>query len=323
MQSQVHTQAESISGSYPQYGEAYAPGHITGFFTIHLSEDPVYTGSRGAGICLEAGVTTRVTIRKSDKPEIVLLWNDMPLTDSRVSKSVMRRFFGPNVKLSVLVEQRSILPLNYGYGISGASALSLALAVNKALGSPLPRVKAGEIAHLAEVENLTGLGDVSAQMVGGFEMRLLPGAPTVGRVQRLQTPEDYLIITTPVKPVSTNKMISDHFANINEKGELAISSFMNSPTLDAFITLSRKFWESLWCLDPEIARVLKKYESIGIKLVSLKKGLVYGLIHKDEAGSTLERISPKSSQRTLPMLIYEPSVGLPIIVTRISSGGAC
>ncbi|MBC7112573.1 MAG: hypothetical protein H5T34_00890 [Candidatus Methanomethyliales bacterium] len=320
MQAQVHTQAEITSS--PQYGEAYAPGHITGFFTVHISEDPIYTGSKGAGICLEAGVTTRVIIKKSDKPEIIILWNGTPLTDSKVSESVIRRFFGPNAKLSLLVEQRSILPSNYGYGISGASALSLALAVNKALGSPLPRAKVGEVAHLAEVENLTGLGDVSAQLVGGFEMRLLPGAPTVGRVQRLQNPEDYFIITTPVRPISTNKMISNYFAKINEKGELAISSFMISPTLDNFMTLSRKFWESLWSMDIEIMKVLKKYESIGIKLVSLKKGLVYGLIHKDEVGDILERISQKSSERTLPMLIYEPSTGLPIIVTKISSGGA-
>ncbi|MCX8182248.1 MAG: hypothetical protein N3D12_03945 [Candidatus Methanomethyliaceae archaeon] len=322
MQRQTHVQNESLPGSNKYYGEAYAPGHITGFFTIHISEDPVFTGSKGAGICLEAGVTTRVTIRKSDKAEFTLLWNDMPLSDSKVSKSVLRRFFDPNTRLSIVVEQSSILPLNYGYGVSGASALSLALAINKALGSPLPRDKVGEIAHLAEVENLTGLGDVSAQMVGGFEVRVVPGAPTVGKIQSLHNPEEYLIITTPVKPIPTNKMISDHFVKINEQGEIAISSFMKSPTIERFIELSRSFWENIWSIDIEMAKVLKKYELFGIGLVSLKKGLVYGLIHEDDVEKVLGRISQKTSRMELPLLIHDPSIGLPIIATKISSRGA-
>ncbi|MEM3621876.1 MAG: hypothetical protein QXU33_04695 [Candidatus Methanomethyliaceae archaeon] len=322
METQAYLQNESLLSSNIHFGEAYAPGHITGFFTIHLSEDPIFTGSKGAGICLEAGVNTRVTIRKSDKAEFTLLWNGMPLSNSKVSMSVIRRFFGPNAKLSVVAEQRSLLPLNYGYGVSGASALSLALALNKALGSPMPRDKVGEIAHLAEVENLTGLGDVSAQMVGGFEIRLVPGAPTVGRVQRLHNGEEFLIITTPVKPIPTNKMISDHFAKINEQGELAMSSFMKSPTMESLINLSRVFWEQIWSIDMEMAKVLKKYESLGIKLVSLKKGLVYGLIHEDDFNKILGGVSKEPTRRDLPLLIHEASSGLPIIITKISSGGA-
>lgn len=48
-------------------GEGYAPGHITGFFTIHMTDDPLSSGSTGAGLCLKEGVITEVTAVESDK----------------------------------------------------------------------------------------------------------------------------------------------------------------------------------------------------------------------------------------------------------------
>ena len=47
---------------------AFAPGHITGFFEIYDQEKtPEGRGSRGAGICLSSGVTTRVTLYGPDE----------------------------------------------------------------------------------------------------------------------------------------------------------------------------------------------------------------------------------------------------------------
>lgn len=318
-------QAEALISSTAHFGEAYAPSHITGFFTIHLSQDPIYTGSTGAGICLEAGVRTRVTIRESDRPELVLLWNGLPLSDTQISKSVISKFIAPKSRLSVIAEQRSLLPVNYGYGISGASALSFALALNKALDSPFSTEKVGEIAHVVEVENLTGLGDVSAQMVGGFEVRVKAGAPTIGRVQRLPDPKEYFVITTPVKPILTSKMISEPstIIKINEQGKIALSAFMENPTIGPFIKLSRDFWELLWPIDADIMRTIKKYESFGIPFVSLKKGLVYGLVHEDDLSRTIRKISQTApTENQTPLLIYERSSGLRFIISRISTRGA-
>ncbi len=318
-------QAETLISSAKHFGEAYAPGHITGFFTVHLSQDPIYTGSTGAGICLEAGVNTRVTIRESARSELVLLWNDLPLSDTKIPMSVISKFVDKKSRLSVTAEQRSLLPVNYGYGISGASALSFALALNKALGSPFPTEKVGEIAHVVEVENLTGLGDVSAQMVGGFEVRVKAGAPTIGRVQKLPDPKEYVVITTPVKPILTSKMISDlsTIVKINEQGKIALSAFMENPKIEPFIKLSRGFWESLWSIDAEIMRTIKKYESFRIPFVSLKKGLVYGLVHEDGLSITLRRISDTApTENQAPLLIYERSSGLPFIISRLSTRGA-
>ncbi|MGC8936175.1 MAG: pantoate kinase [Candidatus Methanomethylicaceae archaeon] len=315
-------QVEGLTYSTTQSEEAYAPGHITGFFKVHISDNPLLTGSTGAGICLEAGVTTRVTIKKSNKPEFTLLWNGLPMHEPKVCKSVLRRIIDPEAHLSIVAEQSSLLPINYGYGMSGASALSLALAINKALGSPMPITKVGDVAHFAEVENLTGLGDVSAQMVGGFEIRLAPGAPTVGMVKRLLDHDEFLIITTPVKPISTKRMISINLKRINEQGDFAMSAFMKSPTLETFINLSRGFWERLLPMDAKMAMVMKKYESLGIPFVSLKKGLVYGMIHEDEVHKVLGRISQTPSNLNLPILIHDRSSDLSFIVSRLSSRGA-
>ena len=39
---------------------AFAPGHVTGFFSAHPDDDPTKAGSRGAGITLSEGVTVRL-----------------------------------------------------------------------------------------------------------------------------------------------------------------------------------------------------------------------------------------------------------------------
>ncbi|MGQ9759488.1 MAG: pantoate kinase [Candidatus Methanomethylicaceae archaeon] len=317
-------QTEALLRSTVHAGEAYAPGHITGFFSIHLSEDPIFTGSIGAGICLEVGVKTRVRISESTRTELSLTWNGLPLMDSPLAKSVIKRMLNPKTKLSVIAEQRSLLPINYGYGISGASALSFALALNKAMGSPLPLEKIGEIAHLAEVENMTGLGDVSAQIVGGFEVRLKPGAPTIGKVQRLPDPK-YFVITTPVKPMRTSRMISDPNLRkrINEKGETCISAFMNDPTVEALMALSKDFWKDIGFLDMDMAKIIKKYEPLGIKLISLKKGLVYGLVHEDELPKVIGGLPENFlANKDAPLLIHNRLVGMPLILSKISTRGA-
>ena len=137
-------------------GEGYAPGHITGFFTIHMTGDPLSSGSTGAGLCLKEGVITEVTAMESDKAELTLESNGVPVQSSPTCDSVLTKlFYGRPMR--VIARQTSNLPAGYGYAVSGASALSLAIAVNQALDLNLTK-EAGQVAHTAEVENLHGPG---------------------------------------------------------------------------------------------------------------------------------------------------------------------
>jgi len=51
-----------------------------------------------------------------------------------------------------------------------------------------------KIAHNAEVNCKTGLGDVLASFHGGFEVRVKPGAPGIGTVEKISTDKISVII---------------------------------------------------------------------------------------------------------------------------------
>ena len=52
---------------------AFCPGHITGFFVPKKHhDDPLKSGSLGAGICVDKGAITTVTITEGKKKHRIL-----------------------------------------------------------------------------------------------------------------------------------------------------------------------------------------------------------------------------------------------------------
>ncbi|MEK6941473.1 MAG: GHMP kinase, partial [archaeon] len=150
---------------------AYAPAHITGFFKIYPN------GSTGAGVNLEEGVTTTVFAKPATKQQIKIKINGKKMR-ADTSKTVIKKFLALNrQKFEIKAFHKTRLPIGYGLGASGAGALSLALALNKALGTKLGFKEAQKIAAEAEIENGTGLGDVYAQEFKGL-IRGLPPYPS-------------------------------------------------------------------------------------------------------------------------------------------------
>ncbi|MCC6012801.1 MAG: hypothetical protein LM593_00265 [Candidatus Verstraetearchaeota archaeon] len=293
-------------------GESYVPAHITGFFRVHLFKDYLTTGSTGAGICLEAGVTTYVNISKSNKMKIKFLWND-----KEVNNDVIYPILGFLVKspIEITIRQKSLLPIGYGYGISGASTLGLILAINKALGFPIKKEEAYNIAHILEVRRRTGLGDVAAQVVGGFEFRKKPGAPTFGEVIRLPDPNGWIVVTTPVKILKTSKIINHKINEINEFGLICEKEFLKKPTIENFMKISRRFWENLGLIDNKMKSIIKIYEDLGFPYISVKKGAVYGIIDEDQCKKVFQLKDLEN-----PVLINRNEVIF--IISKLSRRGA-
>lgn len=71
----------------------------------------------------------------------------------------------------------SPLPLGCGFGLSGAASLATAYALNALLKLGKSEEELAMTAHVAEVENRTGLGDVCAQYHGGCLVKLKIGYP--------------------------------------------------------------------------------------------------------------------------------------------------
>ena len=116
---------------------------------------------------------------------------------------------------------KSSLPLSCGFGLSGASAITTAYAVDALLGLERLQQDLVMVAHTAEVENLTGLGDVCAQYHGGCLVKLAPGEAL--NAERLGIAEQP-IYYRHFSPISTHEVLSDPAAveRINEAADSAL-----------------------------------------------------------------------------------------------------
>jgi pantoate kinase len=233
----------------PAQTRSWVPSHITGFFAAHRRDDPLQSGSIGCGLCLSLGATTIIeSAPEIQDTEIVL--------NGAVSRAPVSRFVVEKLaKKPVRVKTELEMPFGAGFGASGAGALGCAYALNSHFDLGLTADQAACFAHAAEVVNGTGLGDVIAQNTGGLVVRLEPGAPGIGRIDRIPVPPlpvDYVVRG----PISTRDVLSDEGAmsSVSKAGEAALKELLKRPTLQDFMQLSRRFTvqsnlASDWALD--------------------------------------------------------------------------
>lgn len=209
----------------------FAPGHITGFFVVREHPDPLQTGSCGAGLSLDDGVYTEVSL--SDRTRIFLNGLESEATTTRSLIDLL-------TDQPVRVESRLSVPVGGGLGASAAGAMSTALALNSLLGLNKTFNELCYAAHLAEVTNGTGLGDVAGMSNGGVEIRLRPGTPFA--LDRIPAAPSY-IYYAHFGPVSTKGVLSDdkEKKQINLAGERCLKALLQQPTFEDFMRLSRGF----------------------------------------------------------------------------------
>ena len=220
----------------PAETRAWVPSHITGFFAAKRQDDPLRSGSIGCGLCLSLGATTIIeSAPEIQDTEIVL--NGM-VSDAPVSRFVVEKLARGPVRARTELE----MPFGAGFGASGAGALGCAYALNAHFDLGLTADQAACFAHEAEVCNGTGLGDVIAQNTGGLVVRLMPGGPGIGHIDRIPVPlltVDYVVRG----PISTRDVLSDLNAMslVNKAGVAALKELLKRPTLQNFMQLSRAF----------------------------------------------------------------------------------
>ena len=215
---------------------AFVSSHITGFFAAHRREEPRLSGSVGCGLCLSLGATTTIESAPQIHHTEILL--NGTLSEAPVSRFVVEKL----AKEPVWVKTELSMPFGAGFGASGAGALGCAYALNSLFDLGLTANEAAAVAHEAEVTNRTGLGDVIAQNAGGLVVRLQPGAPGTGRIDRIPVPP--LPISYVVRgPLSTSQVLSDEdvMKAVNLAGEAALRELLKRPTFTNFMQLSRRF----------------------------------------------------------------------------------
>ncbi|WP_440763988.1 pantoate kinase [Natronorubrum sp. DTA7] len=225
---------------------AFVPGHITGFFSAHPDDDPTKAGSRGAGVTLTDGVEVTVEPATDDTSTVVLEGEEC---DVDPVETVLE-----TLEVNARVEAESELPIGSGFGVSGAMALGTALAANQVFERKLSWNELVTIAHGAEVQAGTGLGDVVAQAHGGVPIRLEPGSPQVNKLDAIPTRARVEYVS--FGELSTADVLSGETDQLSAAGKQALSRVVEEPTLLSFMYASRLFAREAELLTEQVARTI-------------------------------------------------------------------
>lgn len=272
---------------------ARSPGHISGYFRRIPGATPRETGSAGAGIVIEEGVTARAV--PSTVPRVKVL-SPLPLQGgagilSRGPPSPPGRSrhspegpqspgtttapsnpwlpAGPGIPLIETAMERlgvtaevtteSPLPAGAGFGLSAAALLASISALSALFDLRLPDREIATLAHEIEVENRTGLGDVAACQGGGVECRRGPG---VGAdILRIPAPGQVLHAVS-LGPIPTPAILGDPARM--ERIDRAFPGRCPRDIRD-FLALSRSFADASGLVTPRVQEILGACDRAGVK----------------------------------------------------------
>ncbi|AEG17528.1 pantoate kinase [Methanobacterium paludis] len=178
----------------------------------------------------------------------------------------------------ISIEHTVNVPIGAGFGTSAAFALGTSIGIVKALDMPVTYNKAASIAHLAELEMGSGLGDVIAEVCGGIVLRLKEGAPGVGAVDKMilndsDSENNFFVIAKSLGEIETSSIINDpsYKKKINQTGKDLLFELLKNPYPGFFMKLSRKFSEETQLMNEEVLEVVNvlQDETIGASMAML------------------------------------------------------
>ena len=200
---------------------SFAPAHITLYFSIHDNINILKKGSTGVGICLPLGVHATSSIKPSNSTNIKIINQNKEIDDPVTKRAVSLILKEPS---EVIINLERELPVGFGFGISGASALSACLSLSNSIS------EAHKASHAAEVEYNTGLGDVAAQAASLRENKFpsiaIRNSPGFNNSVEIVLPSHPFIICLHGSGKNTTKIlnndtltskINEAFSQINSK----------------------------------------------------------------------------------------------------------
>lgn len=243
-------------------GEAFCPGHVTAFFEVVDDPDPRRKGSRGAGLSLSLGVRTVARVREASKPSLEILVNGRKAR-AEVTEAAARKILRDGSYEAKILSDTT-LPVSQGFGVSSAAAVSTTLALDDALGLGTPRAELVALAHVAEIECGTGLGDVVPASQGGMDLRLGPGAPGFADVRKFEVRKD-LLLTVVGPDIPTRSVIRDpkKVDTINRHGGVCVQEFAREPSVERLFDLGNRFAEETGLASPTVREVVRASRMFG------------------------------------------------------------
>ncbi len=243
---------------------AFCPGHITGFFTVETDDaDPLISGSRGVGFCVDAGAIADLSIIPSEKMKMEIMINGDE-TDAPVTRRAIELLL-PDGRWHVKANLETQAPISQGCGLSAAGTFATCLAIAETLELPEGRHAAMRATHVAEISSKTGLGDVVAQNIGGVVQRHRPGIPPFGEVKAIKKSGEDVVICVLGPPLSTSSVISSDELKrqISDIGSKCLDEFDKNPDFNAFLKLSKRFALETGLVTPRMEEALDNVSEIG------------------------------------------------------------
>ncbi len=294
---------------------AFVPGHISGFFQVcDEFKEPERRGSRNCGPCITVGVKTEVRASPSTRSRVDVFIDGRKTSRARTSLAAARFVLGEvSDSFKVEVHHAAQAPIGAGYGLSGAGAVGVVLALSNALDLNFSRSKVASTAHRAEISCGTGLGDVGPQMLGGLVVGLEPGSPPHGKWDKIEVPRGLKMICGTLAPLQTEQLLGDpEFRRRTKKlGARALQKLKGDPTLQNFMRVSYEFARGIGLLDGELERIIKSVSpssSFGASMVMLGRA-----VFAPAKGGEVEKVKRAYSK------FIDPTS---ILVTRVDFGGA-
>jgi pantoate kinase len=244
------------------------PSHITGFFVPRWSKDPLEAGSIGAGLVLEPGI------------EFEVKWANrraLSLNGNELRSEVLHELLPEMTR----VEVRSELPIGAGYAMSASLALACSIAAELRKAEP-DLLSAFRRAHVAEVKAMTGLGDILALHAGrGLAVRLKPGAPGIGEVEAIETPQGVAVVTAVLGGMSTTEMLTRYADRIRQYGTEAFRRFLRDPTLEGFLENAKEFAKGVGFLTQDVEDRMRPVREMLLGY-SVKKRVLFAVVREEE-----------------------------------------
>jgi pantoate kinase len=293
--------------------KAYSPAGLSGLFSTHTeASDPYRKGARGAGIALSKGAWVAVEAEENDRLSLECYLNGAR-TELGLVKRLLHRILprtGTDRGCRVVVRQVVEVPTGGGLGTSGACALATALALAKALGARMSYYELAREAHLAEIEEGTGLGTVSGLVAGGIVMVLEPGAPGYDRVDRILADPNLLVVIGFFGPVSKREALSRADLKVVDRlGLEALARLEREPTVEAFIRECKWFAERSGYMSERVKAGIEAAERAGALGASqaMIGETVFALVYEEYAEGVRKALEALGAQVLVSRIEWGPA----------------
>jgi pantoate kinase len=164
-----------------------------------------------------------------------------------------------------------------------SASLALACSIAAELRKAEPDLlSAFRRAHVAEVKAMTGLGDILALHAGrGLVVRLKPGAPGIGEVEAIETPQGISVVTAVLGSMSTTEMLTRDADRIREYGTEAFRRFLRDPTLESFLENAKEFAKGVGFLTQDVEDRMRPVREMLLGY-SVKKRVLFAVVREEE-----------------------------------------